>query len=457
MNRGERGGWSPTALNHPVAWGLAYVLLALACFSGHLASGDAEAYFAVAWHLLMGEPPTIPRYLEGYGVLGPGGLYYAKFGLGQSLLILPLLGATVVVAALGGRVLLGEELRAAALLVGPVMGGLGTVVFDRVQGELGLDQTARRVSCCFLVFGGLWLVYGRYLFAELSVAVFFLLVVYGRLLASRRGDWLMGFSALGTVLLRLETILVVAPVLGLRLRETRRWRPLLALPGAAPLVIGFYNYLRFSTPLRVGMGESAVETFSTPPLLGFLGQFFAPGNGLFVYAPFLLVVLLVSADRLVRGDWNPPGWTWALLAGSLLYLLLHSAWHSWMGGWSWGPRRVVPLLPLIHLLVGCNWSRFSRALRGFMIVLLPVSLLLNLGGLAGNFNHYYRGTFYRVDVLWNPWHAQVLRQNLGLLTGDDPLDWFWVRLLGPTAGTLLVLTLIGTALLLVQPWGRGGT
>lgn len=426
-------------------WGTAYFFLALIVFGGHLYSGDAEAYFLVAYKLLTLQAPVMPDFLTGFAAPGPDGALYAKFGLGLSLQVMPLLLAQVLVSVVMGAVpLSGETLRAAALLVGPLVGGAGTVLFHRLQYRFGVRPTARAVGTGFLVVPGLWLVYSRFLFSELSVAVSVLMVLYGLTFSSRNGDWLAGLGSGWALLLRVDALALVLPVLAVRGYRRGRWRALGIPVLTAALAVGFYNAARYGTPLYSGMGHSAVETFSTPLWKGLLGQFVAPGNGLFVYAPHLAVTLGVYGWFRWRESNGPGIYGWAFLAGLAVYLGVHSTWHSWMGGWSWGPRRLVPLLGVLGLTVPFAWERMSRRLQRYTVYLLGLSAFLNLGGLAVDFNRYYRGTFYQVDVLFDPRHAQIFHQNLGLWTGGFPLDLFWWRLL-PSVPALVVYGVLAAA------------
>lgn len=419
-------------------WGIAYFLLALMVFGGHLYSGDAEAYFLVAYKLLTLQAPVMPDFLTGFAAPGPDGALYAKFGLGLSLQLIPLLLTQVLLSVvMAAPPLSGQTMRAAVLLVGPLVGGAGTVLFHRLQYRLGVEPTARAVGTAFLVVPGLWLVYSRFLFSELSVAVCVLVVLYGLTFSSRRGDWLVGLGSGWALLLRVDALALVLPVLAVRGYRRGRWRPLGFPVLGAALIVGFYNAARYGTPFYSGMGHSAVETFSTPLWKGLLGQFVAPGNGLFVYAPHLAVVLGVyGLSRWRRSD-GPGLYGWAFLAGLAVYLGVHSTWHSWMGGWSWGPRRLVPLMGVLGLAVPLAWRRMSPRVKRYTVYLLGLSAFLNLGGLAADFNRYYRGTFYQVDVLFDPRYAQVVHQNVGLWTGRWPLDLFWWNLLPPLPALFL--------------------
>ncbi len=88
-----------------------------------------------------------------------------------------------------------------------------------------------------------------------------------------------------------------------------------------------------------GYGYSSLP-FVTPLAKGLTGLLLSPGRGLFLYAP-LAFVALFAARRLSR-----PGLV--LCFGVPLALLLVACrWYGWHGGSAWGPRYLLPVLPLL--------------------------------------------------------------------------------------------------------------
>lgn len=421
--------------------GLVFLFLAFAVYGGHLYTGDGEAYFIVALKCLLFESPTLPAYLSGFATEGVGGALFAKFGLGLSLLAMPFLAVSLLVGGLvPGLVLGGGQLRAVALLVGPVAGSVGIICLYLFQRHLGFDRKPSVVSTLFCALNGLMLVYSRFLLPELSLSVLFLVIVWGLFIDTTRGDWMIGWGSAMAILLRYDAVVFVAPILLYRWYRHRRTVPL-AFPLAVSLgLIGTYNSVRFGSPLSVGMGSSSVETFSTPILLGLYGQFFAVGNGLFIYLPYLGVLGLLSVWHAGKKTYTNKRVLVVLLA-SAFFVCLHAKWYSWMGGWSWGPRRMIPLVLLMHVPLGYIWSDFSHSLRRLFVGLGVVSLLLNLPGLLTDFNDYYKGTFYKVDVMFNPVNAQVVQQARGMWDGSFPIDVFWIWYFGVWGWVPLVLLL----------------
>ncbi|MBN1564884.1 MAG: hypothetical protein JXA10_13640, partial [Anaerolineae bacterium] len=111
--------------------------------------------------------------------------------------------------------------------------------------------------------------------------------------------------------------------------------------GIAPFaaLLLWHNAYRFGDPLQFGYEE---EGFTTPVWEGVVGLLISPGKSVFLYAPpLILSVILWPRFRRV---YPALGAFLAVAWGSAL--VFYGAWWAWHGGWCWGPRFLVPLLPL---------------------------------------------------------------------------------------------------------------
>jgi len=125
---------------------------------------------------------------------------------------------------------------------------------------------------------------------------------------------------------------------GARWRGLQLWALLVAVAGAA---IALANLTRFGSIFETGYGGEA-RRFETPVLEGLFGQIMSPGKGVVWYCP--LVILGVAG---MRRFWRrSPSVAVAVAAGSLSLLLVTSKYYQWHGGGCWGPRFLVPILPL---------------------------------------------------------------------------------------------------------------
>jgi hypothetical protein len=111
-----------------------------------------------------------------------------------------------------------------------------------------------------------------------------------------------------------------------------------------------------------------------------LGILFSPARGLFVYQPWLLVLL--PASLLVRSRSVGLGRLESLpIAGLVLgHTLLIAAWGDWMGGWCWGSRLLSETIPLwlLLLLPALAWWRSRPRGRLVLAGALALGFLVHL-------------------------------------------------------------------------------
>lgn len=79
-------------------------------------------------------------------------------------------------------------------------------------------------------------------------------------------------------------------------------------------------------------------------LNGIGGLLASPNRGLFIFVPWT-IFSIAGAVILIRRD--PRGWIPWLAAGSLLHFLFYAKLERWYGGYTFGPRYLVDLLPLL--------------------------------------------------------------------------------------------------------------
>lgn len=113
------------------------------------------------------------------------------------------------------------------------------------------------------------------------------------------------------------------------------------LPGVlmGGCVLLLHNWLRFEQVFDTGYSNESFRFYALPGMVGLL---VSPGKSVFVYAP----PLLLSGVLIPRYRRRFPDVARLLLMFTGIALLVYGAWWSWHGGWSWGPRFLVPLMPL---------------------------------------------------------------------------------------------------------------
>jgi hypothetical protein len=189
------------------------------------------------------------------------------------------------------------------------------------------------------------------------------------------------------------------------------------------LVLLWHNQVRFGSPLEAGYSD---EGFTTPLYVGLYGLLFSSGKSIFLYSP---IVLLAIPGLVFLWRQRPAE---AVLVGSLslVTLLYYGAWWAWYGGWSWGPRFLVPLLPFLVLAAGAAMSA-RRWARWAAVPLALAGLGVQMLGTLVDFNAYIDGITggnpaLEERYLFLPWlsplvgHARFLRhgEHLALAAFD---------------------------------------
>jgi hypothetical protein len=312
---------------------------------------DGSSMLAVAQSIVHHLSLAVPRDL---GVAGHDGTtYYSKYGLALPLLsVLPVLAAQPI-GALTGRTDLIEAAMASSLMPF-IAGGLAAALY-----LLGRRLTAPRAAAAIVaagtVLGTYLLPYGRDFFTEPLVALG-LVVMVERAIAGRE---LEAGAALAFAILARPQSAAFAPLLlafvllrGRGLRAVARTVPPLA---AAAVVTVVYNVYRFHDALQFGYRPPVDPGFTTPLLHGTRGLLLNPEKSIVLFAPAIVLVpcALVALWRRERATAG------MLLALFAVTFVLAATWHSWQGGWSWGPRLVIPGVALVLAALG-PWIGTSR-------------------------------------------------------------------------------------------------
>jgi hypothetical protein len=421
---------------------LTYLLLS----SLRIGSGDGETIYQVARSLVEGRgfaipPPDpdavvvgafgepIPREeLRGggpYGAWGVSGHYYAQYGVGQSLLAVPLYLLGRGMHRLTGWGTEGFVTRAAVMLLNPLALSLLGGVLYRLARQLEYRSEAAAGTALVICLATPLLVYSKTFFSEPLVALALAAAVLAAMAGSERntGAWINCGAVLGAAVLIKPVALVVLPVFFVFATWCRdgRWRRLALLAGPLALAlagVGCYNFARFGSPLETGYRTAS---WNVPLWVGLPGLWASSGKGLLWYCP-PVVLGLAGFVPLARRRLSAT----ILLSGvSGLYFLVHSIYNHWHGGGAWGPRLILPIVPLLVLPAAewfqrpprRVWCRLALALLvalGF-IVQLPAVLVQPARALNVLYNRSTSPMAYTLQMLYRPADSPLLNQWLSLL------------------------------------------
>jgi hypothetical protein len=291
---------------------------------------------------------------------------YAYFGLGVSLLLLPFYRLSSLLTGDGSRLI---------VLYGPLVTALTAWVLFRLLRELGASASRAMAIALTFAFGTLAWHYSTTIFSEPLVALGMTAAIYWLRVYQRdaRRRWLLAAGAATAVslLARWDSLLLIVAPLAVyalyQVMRTRRGSAMVAglftfgAPLAAVLTVNlWYDWLRYGDVFTITTKNALEGSFTTPLWTGLYGLLFSPGAGLIIYVP----VLLASAASL-RGFYRQARPEALLLLSLLaLRLLFYARWSSWDGR-EWGPRYLLPLLPLLLVPLIClparRWIRFGAA------------------------------------------------------------------------------------------------
>jgi hypothetical protein len=319
---------------------------------------DGSSMLAVAQSIVHHASLSVPPAL---GVPGHDGLSYSKYGLLLPLLsVIPVLLAQPV-GALTGRVDLVEAAAAASLM--PLVGGTLAAALFALGRRLGAPRPAAVLVAAGTVLGTYLLPYGRDFFTEPLVALG-LVVMVERALAGR--DLQAGAALACAILARPQSAAFAPLLLAFLLWRGGGGRAGVAAAArsVAPLAVAVavqlaYNLHRFHDALQFGYAPPADPGFTTPLLHGAGGLLFSAQKSIVLFAPALLLAppALLALWRRDRGT------AALLLALFAAAFALAAAWWSWQGGWSWGPRLVIPGVALVLVALGPWLGANPRRLR----------------------------------------------------------------------------------------------
>lgn len=300
----------------------------------------------------------------------------------------------------------------AAMLVNPIVTALTAAVLYLIGRQL--TDSVRRAAALAYVFGLATLAwpYSRTFLREPLLGLLFAaaLLAYLKWQAANRVRWLAGMLGILAIATTVKSAsIAVIPVFILLvmvdlLRERQRHRRLLLLVGITAIIIMLFGVLitaNRSAAASLPLIQYVSGFTLTQMLTTIYGMLLSPGKGIIFYMPVIIAAWMAIARA--RNDRH-------LYLGfsvivPLAVIISYGNNSSWYGGQVWGPRFLVPMLPLMLIPLIDQLHRRSAW------ILIAISILLQLGPVTADWAVGHRP----LNQLQRPWETTI---------GLEPAYWY---------------------------------
>lgn len=344
--------------------------------------------------------PTEPAVI-GIGQ-SAGGPFYSKYGIGQSVAAIPLYVAGLAVAHLVPAAVRNEAATFVTSAYTSVITALTSALLCALALRLGWTRmVALSLAVLYGVSTPAW-AYTTSFFSEPTVALFLLgalaAVMWDVDVGSPVAALLAGCCLGGAILTHAADTAFYVPLfilyVAVQSNPHRRIGLIVAVAAPALVALGvcaWYDVARFGSPLTTGYGiVGDVHDLHPAHTLqafweGVYGPLLSPGKGLVLYAPVLLL-LPWALTRFWRSA-APAAW---LIAGVLAVAVLAHAntLIVWLGGWAWGPRFMIPVLPILVLPLGALLDGCRVAVRRLFWIVGALGTLVQVPAVILDKNAY---------------------------------------------------------------------
>lgn len=342
---------------------------------------------------------------DGMGVKGRYGKDYSWYGIGYPALAIPFY---VIGRFVGGY----EGAKGMVSLMNPlVIAASGTILFLFVI-NIGYSKKTALFITLFYALGTIAWPQSKHPFDHPVEMLFVLLAVfYAQIFvkSSKLLHLLLSSASLGFAFLtRPPAVLALLPIfiflsytrLESNFTMKRVWKAIkdctIYSLVFAPFVLIqlWYNYARFGSILETGITlmfqRAGLDFFTgTPFITGASGFLISPGKGFFYYSPISILIFLSIQGFYKRNK----GLTFCILGIAFSYLIFLSRNIFWHGDWSWSPRYLFAITPLLMLPVADIVERSLRegkwTLRYMIIALFGISICVQIIGVSVDFERYF--------------------------------------------------------------------
>lgn len=367
--------------------------------------GDSLAHLYQAASLVYSGDYTLDEYKNTFIALNDGKLPYFIVESGGHLRSLyNYLPALILVPFFAvGRLILGEEFRYAVMMWG-MIGKLAASLLILGAGiflwKLLYRRVCKPISVLTLTafwFGSpLWVLSIDYL--QHNPLVFFKLAALYMLFRSEDSEkpyfFFGGLFLAFTFLSRYQNLLSVLMISGWVFWNNRRNKEIFKffLGGfvMVPLTL-LYHKAAFGGPFTQALFPYIA--FNAPFLTTLILLFLNPSKGFFIHSPWGIfsIIPFITLIRKAKQQ-RPPNLAIACMLSVLPTLILYGKLNCWFGGWCWGYRYLIDILPEMVILFAFGTAYLWRfaAVRWGASALVTVSIMIQLLGVLTYDHEWHR-------------------------------------------------------------------
>ncbi|MCK4307753.1 glycosyltransferase family 39 protein [candidate division WOR-3 bacterium] len=371
---------------------------------------------------------TTERY---FGFRRSGERCYSQWGIGQSILSIPLYlaGKSIAFIIPNLKEEYTEEFMVSLLNV--IVTALTCVIILLFGVNLGYSVKNSVSLSLIYGFGNYTLVYAKDSMDLSQVALFILAAYFTMYLYIRykRKKWLVisGLCFGFAIITRLTCIILLPLFLAyLFLSNFKIHSPkqlcknlIILIITLSPFLIFifYYNHIAFGSILKTGYG-SMNELFTTPIYLGIYGLLLSPGWGILFYMPVAIVSIIFW--KLFHRKDNTLSILFTLTI--LFYILFYAKYiYCQLSFGAWGNRFLIPIVAFFILPLGAlfesEWLKRKHFVKNFVIAIILAGFFIQIPAVLVNYNRYtyFLDTkFSNIEksktLLSNPKWSPIVRQ-----------------------------------------------
>lgn len=353
---------------------------------GHIEISDTEYSIRTAISIiengsLLITPPD-KEAVKNFPSISEEGKIYSPYGFGLSLIFIPY----ILAGKIFSNILNIEQRIVTDFLISFYnlpFAILGLYFFKRILTTLGPTENKALVVTIILALGTSYWKYTVTDFSEISQACCLLAIIF-HIINTREKKWLhISFWYSALIIIKLTYLIYFIPLFTLFMIENHKEKyadfnkkflhsSAYMLPCC--LLIGFLNYFRFNDISESGYGniiKFSYEFFKRD----WSGYLISADRGIFSFNPVCMLSFIGIFFIPPKAKFN----CFIIFCIVFIWYLTMCFWSSWQGGYCWGNRLLIPILPL--LVIPIVFFPFNKLLNKMLLFpLVIVSMIIQFTG-----------------------------------------------------------------------------